>query len=522
MLTHQRRLLRVENQLRSPLLRLPTETIIRILSFVMGNWGDRFYPWRSIYFTCHRICEIMRGATELWWKADLTRARIAHFTLIRSKGAPQVFTFDFRMMTHEQMVETEMMLNHWRDEQLFGGSRLHTLEFIGPPSRFNHFSWVLKSPLPHVRHLRIHITESNGDDDDDLGVVFDSQELVRLGLPTEMPLEVLDLRNIVLSWPSNHTYNGLRELHLDLRDCDPSIFPGDELFGILDASPRLERLSLLWVGHDIVVENSEILSPRRILRFPNLVSLTMDQGPFFIKYILEHTDLPVIASLDIRTFVSPSMVQNLQDLLFPDDRLPVRLFPNPPEFSARTVSMEESSNSIQIEIGSVKIRLNFHFGQGERGRDAVMSCIPSLVPLSVISLNLEYTELSEREWRDFFTSRPGVRSIECCGRGVSRSLWDALLPVGEGIGIPCPSLESISVVSYTNDVVFTPLSDCLRHRQAAGFKLKRLKMDNRHRLVANMDGFHEEFDPLVEVVETHQSARYLGVSIVPVREPGMY
>ena len=353
------------------------------------------------------------------------------------------------------------------------------------------------------------------------------QKQVEMQLPVEMPLEVLDLRNVVLSWPSNRTYNRLRELHLDFRDCHPRFFPGIKLFGILDASPQLEHLSLLRVGHDIVVENGETLFPRPILRFPNLVSLALDQDPFFIKYVLEHMDLPAITCLDIRTFVSPDMVQDLQNILFPDDRLPERLFPNPPRFSIRTAGIEDFGISTRIEIGGIKIRLDFPFGEGEQGRDTIMSCIPSLVPPSVISLNLECTELNEREWRDFFMSRPEVRSIECtefCGRGVSRSLWDALVPAGEGIVIPCPSLESISVTSYTNDVVFTPLSDCLRHRQAAGFKLKRLKIEDYHRFMPNMDGFHEEFVPLAEVVEARKPSEHerRWVSVVPVRKSGIY
>ena len=527
-LTHLSGLLRIKNQLCSPLLRLPNETILRILSLVMSDWDYWiFYPWESIYSTCHRIRRIMRGATELWWRADLRHARVAHFTLMRSKGGLQVLASDLRNIPGEWVADAEMVLDHWRDKQVVVGSRLHTLEFFGSLSRFGHFSWVLERSLPHVRHLRIHVTQSKFDGDGYHGILFDPQEQVGpLRLPMEMPLEVLDLRNIVLSWPSNHTYNGLRELHLDFRDCDPSIFPGDELFGILDASPRLERLSLLRVGCDIV-EDSETLPPSRVLRFPNLVSLTLDQDPFFVKYILEHMDLPVITSLDIRAFVYPDMVHNLQTILFPDDRLPVRLFPNPPRFSVRTDGTDELGAYTQIEIGGIKLWLDFPPGEGEHGRDVVMSCIPSLVPLSVISLNLECTELSEQEWRDFFMSHPEVRSIECIefyGRGVSRSLWDALLPAGEGIGIPCPSLESISITSYTDEAIFTPLSDCLRHRQATGFKLKRLKMDDFHRSMANMDEFHEEFGPLVEAVEARKPSEHerRWVSNVPVRKLCVY
>ena len=155
-----------------------------------------------------------------------------------------------------------------------------------------------------------------------------------------------------------------------------------------------------------------------------------------------------------------------------------------------------------------------------------MSCIPSLVPPSVTALELEYTQFSEREWRDFFMSHPEVRSIECTEFyqvAVSRSLWDALSPVGEDPDIPCPRLESIFITSYTRDVTFTPLSDCLRKRQAAGFKLRRFKMVDFHLVMTDMDEFHKEFSPLVEVLEAPKPSKVAQrVSPVSVRGLGTY
>ena len=92
---------------------------------------------------------------------------------------------------------------------------------------------------------------------------------------------------------------------------------------------------------------------------------------------------------------------------------------------------------------------------------------------------------------------------------VSRSLWDALSPAGEDTGIPCPKLESILITSYTNETVFTPLADCLRKRQTVGFKLRRFRMVDYHQLIADMDGFDEEFGPLVEVLEARKQSRFV-------------
>ena len=508
-LAHLRKLIRIRNRLRSPLLQLPTETIVRILSFLMAGLDSYFHAeWWSIYGTCHRIHEIMCSATELWWKVDCVRTRVAHFILTRSKWNPRVFVSDLRSMSDGRIAATERILDHWRDRRGFTGHRLHTLEFFGSPSSFDHFSWILERPLPRVRHMKLHITDSITEEE----IEFPLPHPVALELPIDIPLQLLDLRNVMLPWSSqSNLFNGLRELRLNFRDCDPPVFiPEGELFGILDASPQLECLSLVRVGHEVLVRNDEPLPPKRVLQFPNLTALTLDNDPVVIKYTLAYMGLPVITSLEIRSFVSWDTAQTFKNRLFPDDRLPTRLFPNPPTFAVRTVGMEDSDASIEIDIGGIKLRFDFPLGQGERGRSAVMSCIPSLVPSSVTALELEYTQLNEREWRDFFMSHPQVRSIECSEFfrvAVSRSLWDALSPAGEDAGIPCPRLESIFITSYTKDVVFTPLSDCLRKRQAAGFKLGRLRVVDYHRLITDMDGFHEEFGPLVEVLEARKLSR---------------
>jgi len=334
-----------------------------------------------------------------------------------------------------------------------------------------------------------------------------------LELPVDMPLQVLDLRNVTLSWPSqSHLFNGLRELHLDFKDCDPIVFiPEDELFGILDASPRLEHLSLVWVGHEVPEKNGQPLPPKRILQLPNLASLVLDNDPIVIKYTLAYMGLPVITSLSIHTFFSLDIARTLKNRLFPEEGLPARLFLNPPIF---TFSIGELDDTVEIDIGSIHLQFGFPRAQSENGREAVMTFIPSLVPASVTTLELECTQLTERGWRDFFMLHPEVRSIECAEfrqLPVFKSLWDALSSAGEDTDIlPCPKLESISITSYAGGIALTSLLDCLRNRQAAGFKLRHFKVADYHLLMDDMDGrFHEEFDPLVEVVETDEPDRQL-------------
>ena len=524
-LVHLRKLLRVRNRLRSPLLRLPIETIVRILSFIMADLDSYFYypVWTSIYGTCHRIHEIMCSATELWWKVDCTCDRAAHFAFVRSGANPRVIISNFRPTDDRQIARSERILDHWRDGRKFGGNLLHTLEFSGTPSSFAHFSWIFEHPLPRLGRLKVHITDSLDEDFE-----FNVQEFaipgpVVLQLPMNMPLQVLDLRNIAIPW-SAHRLTELRELHLNFRDCDTMTIPEDELFGFFDASPQLQRLSLVQVGHAVPIQAGELLPPKRVLQFPNLTFLKLENRPVVVRYTLSYMDLPVITSLEVRSLVHPDIART-PNRLFPNERLLARLFPNPPRFAVRTVGDDAADVSIEIEIGGVKIRFDFPLGDGEFGRSVVMSCISQLVPSSVTTLELDCTELDERGWRDFFTSHPEVRSVECtefCGIPVSSSLWEALSPAREGdTSIPCPRLESISIGSHTGKIGSTPLAECLRNRQTVGFKLRHLKIEDHTRLMTC--GYAEEFGPLVEVVEANKPNKLRQqVSLVSTDELSVY
>ena len=175
-LIHLKKLLRVRNQLCSPLLRLPTETILRILSLIMAELGSYFYypVWTSIYSTCHRIHKIMCGATELWWKVDCANDRVAHFVFVRSGGNPRALVSDLGSRGDHQIARSEKILDHWRDEGRFKGKRLHTLEFSGAMSSFTHFPWILERPLPCLERLKIHVTDLV---DEDLAFVILGVEL---------------------------------------------------------------------------------------------------------------------------------------------------------------------------------------------------------------------------------------------------------------------------------------------------------------------------------------------------------
>ena len=468
-LLHKTELLRFKNWLRSPLLRLPVETITHILSYIMEDM-EHPHVWRPTFSTCSRIHTIMCTTTELWRKANFTLDRAAPAAFVRSRGNLQEITVDLARGSWRDEW-TRKALGICRDNLAFRGDKLHTVDLCGFPTDVVHWSWIFERPLPRLRNLRIHFTaqfdEWNG---------RSPSNPVVLELPTELPLQVLDLRNAMLPWSSS-LFTGLIELHLAFGDWGASVeISEDELLGIFEASPQLERLSLEALTPKIpTIDGQPQYTPIRIARLPNLVFLKLDDPPEYFGYILSHMDIPAITSLEIRSQLSFWEVERCLGFFFPDDRLPNRLFPNPPVFEVWPASGDGMYNSLNINVGSTKMQFDFDIEDTETSYNAVMTYIHSLIPSSVTNLRLDYSELDEEEWEVFFDSHPEVRSIESTESAwdpVCDSLWD-VLSTGPGRTTLCPNLESISIFKIPAS---TSLLDCLRNRKNAGFGLMHLKL----------------------------------------------
>ena len=471
-LFHLKKLLRLRNRLCSPLLRLPVETSIQILSYIMEDM-EYSSTWQRILGTCHQIRNIMRTASELWWKANFSWHRTAKLAFMRSKGCPQAIIADLQSWDYYRNAHARKALDFCRDKLPLHGHRLHTLELCGDPSDIAHFSWIFERPLPRLDHLKIHFFRSLDEDEDDLPL----QDPVALQLPTDLPLRVLDLRNATLPWSSN-LFTGLSELHLDFGGCDNVVeISEDELLRILDASPHLESLSLVQVKPCPPIRGGQPhFTPTRIVQLPKLASLKLGHFPEFVGYVLAHMDTPAIVSLEIRSQVSSWEVEWSLDSFFPDDHLTNLLFPNPPVFEIGPTDSDELLDSMNVSIGGVKIRFDFDIDEHEIIRNTIVTCVRPLVPPSVAILKLDDFKLNEKEWREFFKSHPEVRSIEpskFSQKPMPESLWDALSPAEAGVAPLCPNLESISLVG---DLASTPLLNCLLSRKIAGFGLCHLKV----------------------------------------------
>ena len=490
-LTHLKKLLSVKDRLCSPLLRLPTETIVHILSFIMEA-VDQPRVWQPIFSTCHHIRRIMCTATELWWKVDCARARAARIAFTRSNGNPQVIIADLQPLWDRRNKFARIALDHWRDKQVLHGHRLHTLELCGDLSDVSHFSWLFERPLPRLHRLKICFFGplAGGGGESRLPI----PDPVALQLPMDLPLQILDLSNATLPWSSN-LFTGLRELRMDFRDCEAVVdISADELLGVFDASPQLESLSLIQVRPRIPVNHGEPqYSPTRIAQLPSLAFLKLENSPESVGYILVHMNTPTINSLKIRSRVSPFEVSRSLRFFFPNHILPSRLFPNPPVFRIQVVDDGGLLGSVYVTIGGFKMRFDFDVDAEETVRDTITTCVLPMVPSSVAILNLDYMRLSEQEWREFLGSHPEVCSIECSNYSVEEpmsALWVALSPAGTDAAPLCPKLESISL--YDNPASSQSLFNCLLSRKNAGFGLRNLKFWSFD------DGPAAEFGLLVE------------------------
>jgi hypothetical protein len=489
-LSHKKMLLRLKNWLRSSFLRLPKETLIHILSYIM-DYEEHSTAWKPVYHTCHHIYNIMRTATELWWKVDCRWAWGADLVFTRAKGSPRVLIAELSAWNREARV----MLDEWREKRALQGHRLRRLELFGYPTDFSRFQWMFEGALPCLNHLKIHFSpRPRLSNSENVTIPIDLQ------LPTDMPLRILDLRNTTLPW-SSKLFAGLSQLRLDLKDCDPMHISEDELLRILEVSPQLESLSLIQVGPKIGADGDACQpAPGRILQFPRLTSLELDNSPTVVGYILAHIGIPAITSLKIRSPVSSLDLVRALDHLIPNHHIQNRLFSNPPIFEVGAAD-DGLSDFMILNIGAFKICFDFDFDDVVAIRDVIMARIQPLVPLSVTSLKLDFSEseLEGLEWAEFLDSHPELRTIECLKDSSdpeAESLWEALSPSGTDNATVCQKLELIWLVGDPPPV----LRDCLLNRKNAGFELERLKVEKPFKRAKVV----EEFESLVGTLEIYK------------------
>ena len=411
-LVHLSTLLHIRNQYRSPLLRLPTEIIVHILSFVMEDLGSHPQAWRPIFTTCHHIHKIMCDTTSLWWKVDVSLGREAEVVLMRSRGTPREVFAWLDPWDESETTRGEIVLRHWRDQWVLHGDRLRALEIFGSLSDLPSFFWIFGRPLPCLERLTLHIVS---------GLHSFVSEPVVVQLPTNVPLRVLDLRSATVPWSSN-LFAGLRELHLDFRNTPVPIM-NDEWFGILGAAKQLECLTILQSMKSATPPSSDRrFPPKPILQLPVLTFLKLQDVPGTIGYFLACTDTPALASLEIQSRISDRDVAPPLHHLFPRDHLLKRLLSMLPVVEIKRPY--QGPPALSVTIGGFEALIYIDVG-GSNTISEASALSTLLAPPSVTTLKLARTRLDLQVWRDFFGLRTGIQSIEFTeshGKAFSNSL----------------------------------------------------------------------------------------------------
>ena len=470
-LIHLKKLLRLKNWLRSPLLRLPTEIIVQILSYITENGRE----WQSVFSTCYHIRDVMNNAAELWQKANFVsdKRALPVSVFARSQGNLQEIAADLIAWGDCRDDHARNSLRFCRDNLVLHGHKLRALDLRVCPSDIINFSWIFERPLPRLEYVKIHFYPQGS------GSYIRDPEILQF--PADLPLRVLDLSNATPPWSSYLLFTELRELRLDFAECESFVeISEEELLGILEASPRLESLSLIrLLPKAPVVDGERDYNPTRIVKLASLTSLVLDSLAELVGYILVHMDIPVIDSLKIRGDFSPWEVEVFFDYLFPVFLLPERLLTNPPIFEIWPDGGYGAYGSLKVKIGSIHIQFDFDMDDEEEASETIIDCVLPLVPPSVTALRLDHSNLDKDEWAVFFQLHTEVRSITSSSLVdglrtlVSEPLWDTLSPAGADAVTLCPKLE---LISLPNELMSTPLFNCLLSRKSAGYGLKYLAL----------------------------------------------
>ena len=123
-------------------------------------------------------------------------------------------------------------------------------------------------------------------------------------------------------------------------------------------------------------------------------------------------------------------------------------------------------------------------------------------PLSVTKLELIQDRFDESHWREFARLRPEVHSIsssyEAKNYG-SSGLWYALLPDHHHRFVTLfPKLESVILKAEHLSMIPLSVLDCLRMRSLAGFKLKRLEVQDTGK-IRHVGRQPKDFEQLADV-----------------------
>ena len=460
---------RARNLIHSPLLRLPYEIVVHILLFAVDD-SKRTPTWTTILPTCHYLCQMILSTPELWGRIYCLPPEKMVRQFEMAAWSPTEIYGHFAMEREKGRVKAA--LDSVGDACQLRCDRIHTLEFCGGIDVWPHFSWIFDGPFPNLKHLSISLVMSP-----DLAIPF----MVSIG----KHLETLSIDNVRIP-VSSHLFWNLKNLHVGFSQ-DRSVRPltMHQLITMLDSLPLLETLSLSHIHPTIPRRGSG--QSKRILTLSHLNSLKLTAPVLEVVSILDHLSLPSITSLILD---SSDLEPSHLCLLFPDNILADRMFKD-------TQNFPHFTRSGMVRMGGLQLAPT-----GSANEQEFFLPMHKMVPFSVNELEIIQDMFDESHWREFARLRPEVRSISTSYEVKnfnSKGMWCALLPSHRHRSATLfPKLESVVLKVEHLSVVPLLVLDCLRMRRKAGFKLKRLEVQDTGK-IRHVGRQPEDFRPLADV-----------------------
>ena len=481
---------RHRNFLASPLLRLPTELVLKIFAHATEPDDDDALDSDSssssndgptllvLIAICHQLREIGMTCPGLWSTVDLTIPPLAELFLERCDYDPHILIKS--LSASEWRRSMYLVANPRREaawERLEGRAlnNLHSIAFRGLRDEFTQRIVGVLRRAPNVSNLDLR------------NHWIPSDPRVDLPRPPGDPipkLSTLRLHNFLISWTAPFLQN-LRQLTLETMP--PALASGHVSIGpflaALARCPHLEVLSLTHTGPDLPVGHQDGCDTVVQLRRLRKIHLDFHDPPR-VGCILSHigypesTDLELAVPFGANTDPSDTISQVLphrktgaiqhshkptdltvyldSDLIFYIDTLFIQL-----QDGGSTVRQVNPQAFTQFASKVVEVV----------GRDVIVS----------LTMKIQFFDLSDEMWEAFVHGFPRLERIryELRREEEDRNFTDPFLLVFsrpfEG-GPVCPRLQHLELpwAVFTHDSSATVLKRALAERDACGRRLKRM------------------------------------------------
>lgn len=473
------------NFLTSPLLRIPTELIIKI--FVHGieldqddssslddNNTSLLDIGRPILLvltaTCHQLREIGIASPQLWSTVDFTTLPVAKLLLKRCKYDPHILLAKtsypdpgWRKMYVVRNPRREAV---WEKLEDLTFNNLHSLVFEGTPDELTRRIVGIIQRAPNISNLDLY-NRTRPD-----------QELPwpqHLNAPV-LHLSTLRLRGFRVSWTS-HLLRNLSQLTLDFRlpNVSSKHTSIETFLTALANCPDLQVLNLTHSGPDLPTDRQDTCDVVVQLRRLRKLSLEFC-NPLRVGYILSHVGHPESTESAVR--ISDTSATDLSEAIS-------QILP--PQNVGTIQHLRESTElTVSLDWGYLFSVENFliRFKRDSWDRRTLPRFASKIVEVvgrdTITSLDIETwrTEIPDGTWDVFLHGLPRLERI--CYSRTKEGDGDSVDPFILAFSRPfeggpiCPRLQHLKLprVVLTQDSSTTVLKRALTERDAYGKRLK--------------------------------------------------